>query len=317
LNLAAIRTAFFVGVVAGSLAPACAAEHLTVLLGWFVNPNHGPLIVAQAIGAFAREGLDVEFVQPADPSMPPRLIAAGQGDIAIDYQPQLYQQVVQGLPLLRIGVLVDRPLETLETLDSSGIRGIADLKGRRIGYNNIGGDIDFAEIGQMLATARLSISDVTLVNVGTALSTSLLTHRVDAVGVNLNFEHFELIDKGAVPRDFDYTDYGVPAFDELIMVVRRDRASGPRMVRFLRAVREGASYIKADPDQAWASFVRLYPNDDNALNRAAWRVTTAYFAADPFALDRAKYEAFGSFLVAHHVIARYPPISSFCTQLLP
>jgi putative hydroxymethylpyrimidine transport system substrate-binding protein len=90
LNLAAIRTAFFVGVVAGSLAPACAAEHLTVLLGWFVNPNHGPLIVAQAIGAFAREGLDVEFVQPADPSMPPRLIAAGQGDIAIDYQPQLY-----------------------------------------------------------------------------------------------------------------------------------------------------------------------------------------------------------------------------------
>lgn len=312
-----MRALLFAAAMLALATSARAADHLTVLLDWFVNPDHGPLIVAQAIGAFAHEDLDVEFVQPADPSMPSRLIAAGQGDIAIDYQPQLYQQVTQGLPLARIGVLVDRPLETLETLEVSGIHRIADLKGRRIGYNTVGGDIDLAEIGQMLATAKLSLSDVTLVNVGTALTTSLLTHRVDAVGVNLNFEHFEVIDKGAVPHDFDYAAYGVPAFDELIMVVRKDRAAEPRMVRFLRAVREGAAYIKAHPDQAWASFVRLYPNDDNALNRAAWKVTIPYFALNPFALDRVKYEAFGAFLVAHHVMAGVPPLSAFCVELAP
>jgi putative hydroxymethylpyrimidine transport system substrate-binding protein len=312
-----MRVLLFAAVMLGLSTSARAADHLTVLLDWFVNPNHGPLIVAQAIGAFAREGLEVDFVQPADPSMPPRLIAAGQGDIAIDYQPQLYQQVVQGLPIVRIGVLVNRPLETLETLDGSGIARIADLKGRRIGYNNVGGDIDLAEIAQILSTAKLALSDVELVNVGTALSTSLLTHRVDAVGVNLNFEHFEIIDKGAVPHDFDYEAYGVPAFDELIMVVRRDRAADPRLVRFLRAVREASAFIKAHPDKAWASFVHLYPSDDNELNRAAWNVTIPYFAVDPFALDRTKYEAFGSFLVNHHVIASVPPLSTFCMSLSP
>jgi putative hydroxymethylpyrimidine transport system substrate-binding protein len=312
-----MRTALLAALLLAFSTAARGAEHLTVLLDWFVNPNHGPLIVAQAIGAFARENLDVDFVQPADPTMPPRLIAAGQGDIAIDYQPQLYQQVVQGLPITRIGVLVDRPLETLETLADTGIHSIADLKGRRIGYNNVGGDIDLAEIGQMLATAKLTLSDVELVNVGTALSTSLLTHRVDAIGVNLNFEHFEVIDKGEVPRDFDYEAYGVPVFDELIMVVRRDRASDPRMPRFLRAVGEASAFIKAHPDQAWSLFVHLYPNDDNALNRAAWNATINYFAKDPFALDRAKYEAFGSFLLAHHVIARLPPLSALATALSP
>ena len=119
--------------------PAAAADSLTVLLDWSVNPNHGPLIVAQEIGAFRRAGLDVHFVQPADPTMPPRLIAAGHGDIALDYQAQLCQQVANGLPLMRIGVVIDKPLLTLVTLKSDRIASLADLKGRRIGYNEVGG----------------------------------------------------------------------------------------------------------------------------------------------------------------------------------
>jgi putative hydroxymethylpyrimidine transport system substrate-binding protein len=114
---------------------ASAADKLTVLLDWFVNPNHGPLIVAQEIGAFQRHGLDVTLVQPADPTLPPRLVAAGQGDIAVDYQPQLYLQVTGGLPLMRIGVLIDHDMQTLATLKGDGISRIADLRGKRIGWS--------------------------------------------------------------------------------------------------------------------------------------------------------------------------------------
>ena len=34
-------------------------QHLTLLLDWFVNPDHGPLIVAQELGYFREAGLDV------------------------------------------------------------------------------------------------------------------------------------------------------------------------------------------------------------------------------------------------------------------
>lgn len=308
--------AFF--LIATALAvcrPAMAAEKLTVLLDWFVNPNHGPLIVAREIGAYERAGLEVEFVPPADPTMPPRLVAAGHGDIAIDYQPQFYQHVVKGLPLMRIGVLLDKTLQTLMTLDGYGVTKIADLKGKRIGYNEVGGAVNLAEISCILASANLTMDDVTLVNVGTALSTSLLTHRVDAIGVYRNFEAFELADKGGKPIGFDYEKFGVPQLDDLIMVVNTASVHDPRFPKFLAAVKEGAAYIAAHPDDAWKLFIRAYPDLDDKLNHDAWFFTVPYFAADPAALDTEKYVRFGAFLVQEKVIPAVPPLDTFTAEL--
>jgi putative hydroxymethylpyrimidine transport system substrate-binding protein len=295
--------------------PALAADKLTVLLDWFVNPNHAPLIVAQEIGAYQRAGLDVEFVPPADPTMPPRLVAARHGDIAVDYQPQLYLQVANGLPLMRIGVILDRTLQTLVTIEGDGIATIPDLKGKRIGYNEVGGAVNLAEISQILATGNLTMHDVTLINVGTALSTSLLTHRVDAIGVDRNFESFEIADKGAKPIGFDYEKYGVPQFDDLILVVNKDTVHDPRYPRFLAAVKEGAAYIAAHPDDSWKLFIHAYPDLDDKLNHDAWFFTIPYFAADPAALDTEKYARVGAFLVQEKVIAAMPPLDSFTTEL--
>jgi len=298
-----------------SCSHALAADKLTVLLDWFVNPNHGSLIVAQQIGAFARAGLEVEIIQPADPSMPPRLVAAGHGDIAINYQPMLYQQVTQGLPLVRIGALIDRSLETLETLQGYGIKTIADLKGKRIGYNEVTGVVTVPELGTLLATAHLSLADITLVNIGSALTTSLLTHRVDAVPVDRNFEHFELIAKGAKPIGFNFENYGVTQFDDLIIEVNRASLGDPRFPRFLAALKEGAAFLKAHPEEGWRLFLKAYPDLDNKLNRDAWDFTVPYFAADPAALDVPKYERFQDYLVNIGLLKTALPISRFAVQL--
>ncbi|MEM8754780.1 MAG: ABC transporter substrate-binding protein, partial [Pseudomonadota bacterium] len=82
-------------------APAAAADKMTLILDWFVNPDHGPIILAEEKGYFAEEGLEVEVIAPADPSDPPKLAAAGRADLAISYQPQLHLQIHEGLPLIR------------------------------------------------------------------------------------------------------------------------------------------------------------------------------------------------------------------------
>ena len=101
---------------------ADAQDRLTLVLDWFVNPDHGPIIVAQQKGLFAAAGLDVEIQSPADPNDPPKLVAAGQADIAVSYQPQLHIQVSEGLPLARIGTLVATPLNSLLVLADDGAR---------------------------------------------------------------------------------------------------------------------------------------------------------------------------------------------------
>ena len=83
-------TATFTYLMLTFSAQAGEMQKLTVFLDWFINPDHGPLIVADAKGYFKDEGLDVTMIEPADPNDPPKLVAAGQGDIAISYQPQLH-----------------------------------------------------------------------------------------------------------------------------------------------------------------------------------------------------------------------------------
>ena len=120
-------------ILAFSLFPSqsIAQEKFTVLLDWFVNPDHAPLIVALQSGKFKASGLEVELVAPADPNLPPKLVAAGKGELAVSYQPQLHIQVDQGLPLIRVGTLVSTPLNSLVVLRDGGINTILDLKGKK------------------------------------------------------------------------------------------------------------------------------------------------------------------------------------------
>ena len=119
-------------IVLFSASPLLAQDKLTVLLDWFVNPDHAPLIIAEEKGFFKAANLKVELIAPADPSLPPKLVAAGKADLAVSYQPQLHIQVDEGLPLIRIGTLVSTPLNSLVVLREEPIKKIADLKGKRV-----------------------------------------------------------------------------------------------------------------------------------------------------------------------------------------
>src|SRR3546814_4619363 len=76
------------------------------------------------------QGLAVEVIAPADPSDPPKMVAAGKADLAVSYQPQLHFQVHEGLPLRRVGTLVATPLNCLLVPRDGPVKSLADLKGR-------------------------------------------------------------------------------------------------------------------------------------------------------------------------------------------
>ncbi len=70
------KLAVAAAIVLFTAPPAPAADKLTVLLDWFVNPDHAPLVIAKEKGYFKAEGLDVDLVAPSDPSAGPRMVAA-------------------------------------------------------------------------------------------------------------------------------------------------------------------------------------------------------------------------------------------------
>lgn len=294
--------------------PARAADTLMVLLDWFVNPDHAPLVVAKEGGYFEAAGLDVTLIPPADPSAPPRLIAAGKGDIAISYQPNLYQQVAEELPLMRFGTLVASPLNTLVVLDDGPIKSIADLKGRKIGFSVAG--FEDAVLGAMLKKVGLSMDDVELVNVNFALSPALLAGRVDAViGAFRNFELTQLELEGSKGRAFFIEEHGVPAYDELIYLVHRDKIGASANKRFLDAIEKATAFMIDNPGDAWKLFLKAHPDLDNELNRRAYADTLPRFARNPFALDRDRYVRFAEFMKDSGLIKEVKPLGDYAVEL--
>lgn len=276
-------------------SPAVAADEMTVLLDWFVNPDHGPIIVAQEKGYFADQGLDVEIIAPADPSDPPKLVAAGQAELAISYQPQLHLQVAEGLPLKRVGTLVATPLNCLLVLEDGPIKEIGDLKGAKIGYSVAG--VEEALLSAILGKHDLSVDDVELVNVNWSLSPSLMSGQVDAVlGAYRNFELNQMEIEGVTGKCFYIEEEGVPTYDELIYVANKDSMDTDKIRRFLRATELATQYIVNHPEESWTVFSGTSPELQDELNEMAWADTLPRFALRPEALDEGRYVRFEQFL---------------------
>jgi putative hydroxymethylpyrimidine transport system substrate-binding protein len=297
-----------------SLTPAAAADKLTVLLDWFANPDHAPLVVAKEGGFFAKHGLEVELIEPADPNAPPKLVAAKQGDIAVTYQPNLYLQIEEGLPLKRIGALVDTPLNCLMVKEDGPIKSIKDLKGKKIGYSISG--FEDALLGVMLENAGLSAKDVEMVNVNFSLTPAVLANQVDGVvGAFRNFELTQMRIAGGKGLAFFPEENGVPLYDELIYVAHKDAVGDPRIKKFMDAVQEATIFLINHPDESWKLFLKSYPKLDDALNRAAWLDTLRRFAKAPANLDRARYDSFGKFMKDRGLIKSVPALDTYTAEI--
>jgi len=296
-------------------AQAKDAERLTVLLDWFVNPDHAPLFVALEKGFFRDKNLAVELIAPSNPNDPPKLVAAGKADLAVSYQYQHHLQVDQGLPLVRVATLVATPLNSLVVMADSGISGIADLKGKTIGYS-VGG-FETSLLATMLQQGGLTLDDVTLVNVNFSLSPALFSGQADAViGAFRNFELNQMAIENRPGRAFFVEEYGVPAYDELILVANRKMIGDQKLRAFVDALEQGVQYLVNHPQQSWELFIKGDRRDlDDELNRRAWQDTLPRFALRPGALDRNRYLRFARFLKDQNLISTLPPLDSLAVEL--
>ena len=308
-----LRSLLLALAVGGLAGPAAAADKLTVLLDWFVNPDHAPLVVAKEGGFFDRAGLDVTLVAPADPSAPPRLVAAGQADIAVTYQPDLMLNLQEGLPLTRIGTLIETPLNCLIVLEDGPIKTLADLKGKKIGYSVA--SLQAAYINEYLKSAGLTDKDVTLVNVNFNLVTALMARQVDAVidGYR-NVELIQLNLEGHPARAFYPEEHGIPIYDELIYVTRNELRDDPRMGRFVHAVELATVYLTNHPDEALDLFLKAHTDLGDELNRKMFAATIARFAKRPAAVDRGRYQRFAEFLKEKGIIESVPAVEAYAIE---
>ena len=272
-------------VALGWGAAGQAGERLSVVLDFFVNPSQLPLFVAQARGHFAEAGLDVEIREPADPSDPPQLAAAGRADLALTTSFDLTLLRANGLPLTAVGSLIQSPLGGLMALEGRGIDTLSDLAGKRIGFA-----LEPEEPAlwrAMLASAGVAADEVELVNVGFDAVPALLGGQVDAVGAFRNFEPILLGLDGVPTVFFPFEDHGVPSSWQLVFVAGEAALAqkGEAIGRFLEAVARAVAFTLKDPNRALDDFFAQNPalaaDDQRELNIRSALATLLLYQGAP------------------------------------
>jgi hypothetical protein len=195
---------------------------LDLTLDWFPNPDHVAIYEAEAQGYLRAVGLDVRTRVPSDPSAPIKQVAAGRTDLAISYEPEVLLAREQGLPVVAVAALVQRPLTSLMATRKSGVRSVRDLRGKRVGTAGI--PYQEAYLKTILQRANVPESSVKTTNVGASLLPAMLSGKVDAtLGAFWNVEGVELRQRRQRPWIAPVDRLGVPDYDELVLVANSDK----------------------------------------------------------------------------------------------
>jgi len=230
---------------------APSVKRFAVMLDFFPNADHAALYSAIAHGDFRAVGLDVQPTAPADPAEPLKLLAAGRVDMAISYEPELLLARDQGLKLVSVGALVQRPLTSIIALPGHHVAQVSDLAGKRVGTAGIAYQSD--ELRTALLHAGVKASTVKEANVGFNLIPAMLSGQVDAtIGGFWNYEGIQLRLAHKHPLVIPIDKTGVPTYDELVLVVREDEARrrGQDLRAFLQALTQGEREVRSDPAAA-------------------------------------------------------------------
>ena len=251
------------------LAAGCCAEtqklrDLDVVLDWYPNALHAFMYVAIEKGYYAEEGLNVNLRFPSNVNDAIALVAAGRAEIGLYYQQDVIEVCAnQKIPIKSIGAVVQKPLNIVLSLADKGIKGPADLVGKKVGYAAT--ELSEAVIRSIMAYVGADYSDVKLIDVGFDLMSSMTTGNVDAtIGCLINHEVPQLEEEGFSLNWFELYEYGVPSYYEgLFLASDRFIEKEPDTLRaFLRASARGFADTKADPEEA----LRILLDNQNAEN---------------------------------------------------
>ena len=185
------RFATLAAVSAASLgAPSLLAQpkleksRVAIAVGGKASLYYLPLIIAEQLGYFKEQGLDVEISDFAGGAGALQAVVGGSADVVsgayehtiiLQSKGQFFQAfVLQGrAPAIALGV---------STKTMAGYKTLADLKGKKIGVSAPGSSTNMM-VNLLLSRAGLKAQDVSFIGVGTAASalTAMRSGQIDAI----------------------------------------------------------------------------------------------------------------------------------------
>ncbi len=286
-------------------------KHITLMLDWYLSPQHAALVIALERGLYAAQGLEIDIQSPADPSIAIKLLTAGEVDLALTRQPLLHLYAHNGAPITRIATLIETPLTAVIVMGEEQAETENTLAGLHYGYTTREG-LNLS-IPRLLPHSVQQTDDFTPpINLHFDPIRAMREGQIDAVADG--FYHYlpqQLATEGINTHVIRFDELDIPRNDGLVVLANSDTLfrRAETWSRFVLALEQASHWIIDNPNDAWELLIRAHPVLDNDINAAAWEDILRRMALNPSALNSRRYAAFETYLRQMGLIENTLPVS--------
>lgn len=291
----------------GSGAEPGAPHGATLVLDFTPNAVHSGIYAAQREGFYGEGGADLKPVdltirEPSESSDAPKLLAAGDADVAVLDIHDLGIARERGIDIAGMFPLVQRPLAAIIARADRGISSPKDLEGRTIGVTGL--PSDEAVVDSEVSADGGDPSRVKRVTIGFNAIATLAAGKVDAVTGFWNAEAVALRRQGVPIRVFKVDEYGAPPYPELVLATSRTALEeDPELVfSVLIATRRGYQLTVEHPQRALNDLLAEVPELDSAEQQA--QLDALLPDLRPASFDPAVLRAWARWDLAHGLLER-------------
>ena len=242
------------------LAPAQAADKVTLMLNWYVYGEHAPFFYGKAKGFYAAEGIDLDIQEGRGSAVTIQAVAAGTVDFAYADVPTMIRAAVKGAPVMTVGVALQTSPMSVMGFTDKNIRKPEDIKGKIVATTP--GD-SMSQIWPLfLKQTGLSERDFqTVSGDGQTKLNAVINGQADLL-LGYSMDQSMKI-KDATGKDVHpimFADYGIHLISSGVIVNKEFLAKNPDLVRrFMAATTKSFEEAEKNPEGATDAVLAALP----------------------------------------------------------
>ena len=265
------------------LAEEQETEKITFVLDWTPNTNHTGLYVAQSLGYFEDQGLEVEIVQPPEDGAD-ALVASGKAQFGVSFQDTMAPGVTgeNALPTTAVAALIQHNTSGIVSRKGEGMDTPKGMEGKK--YATWDSPVEKAMIQNVVEEDGGDYSKVEMIpSTVTDEVSALQSEAVDAIWIFYGWAGVKMELEGLETDYFAFKDIN-PVFDYYTPVVIANNdflANEPETAKkFLTALRDGYEYAIENPEEASDILCEAAPELDAELVLASQKYLGEQYKAE-------------------------------------
>jgi len=265
----------------GSADSADGTKDVTLVLDYVPNTNHTGFYVAQELGYYEAQGLNVSIIEPGDNDST-TLCAVGKAEFAVSYQENVTyaRTAAEPLPIRAIATIIQHNTSGFVFAADAGIASPKDFEGKV--YAGWQAPSEAAVLEAVMKKYGADFSKLTMVG-ATGSGLGSMTNGIDIQWefegwANIN-DRMQGYDVGYLPvKDLDERlDYYTPVIITNEKMIANDSET---VQAFMTATKQGYEYAIANPDEAAEILGKAIPETDIEFIKESQKFLSAQYSLD-------------------------------------